>query len=153
MFVFSKGPPSTYNPIMDKPCAKAGTYLSSKSGRATNGTQREINPFVINDFQARFNVWRYATGKGLSTTDDLAFEHPAVAPEALARDHIHSWSNPGDLVYDCFMGSGTTAKAAHQLGRRWIGSEISQEYVDLAERRLEPLLAQADLFEVTNDVA
>jgi DNA modification methylase len=59
---------------------------------------------------------------------------------------VTTWSNPGDLVYDCFMGSGTTAKAAHQLGRNWIGSEISSEYVDLANKRLEPYLAQHDLF-------
>ena len=49
-------------------------------------------------------------------------------------------------VYDPFMGSGTTAKAAHQLKRNWIGSEISQEYVDLANKRLEPYLAQETLF-------
>jgi site-specific DNA-methyltransferase (adenine-specific) len=69
-----------------------------------------------------------------------------VFPEELARDQIASWSNPDDLIYDCFMGSGTTAKAAHQLKRRWIGSEISQEYVDLANKRLEPYLAQGALF-------
>ena len=67
-------------------------------------------------------------------------------PENLAKDHILSWSNENDLVYDPFMGSGTTAKAAHQLKRRWIGSEISSEYVDLANKRLEPYLAQTQLF-------
>ena len=62
------------------------------------------------------------------------------------RDHIYSWSNEGDLIYDPFMGSGTTAKAAHQLKRNWIGSEISQEYVDLANKRLKPYLTQIELF-------
>jgi DNA modification methylase len=79
--------------------------------------------------------------------DDFgAYKHPAIFPEQLAKDHIHSWSNPGDIVYDPFMGSGTTAKAAHLLDRNWIGSEISQEYVDLANKRLEPYLAQVKLF-------
>jgi len=68
--------------------------------------------------------------------------HPAIFPEKLARDHIYSWSNEGDLVYDPFMGSGTTAKMAHILKRRWIGSEISQEYVDTANKRLEKYLRQ-----------
>jgi site-specific DNA-methyltransferase (adenine-specific) len=63
-------------------------------------------------------------------------KHPAVFPEALAGDHIISWSNPGEIVYDPFMGSGTVAKAARSLGRRFIGSEISSEYCAIAERRL-----------------
>lgn len=61
---------------------------------------------------------------------------PAIFPEALAQDHIESWSNPGDVVLDPFMGSGTTAKMAKELGRHWIGIEISQEYVDLANKRI-----------------
>ncbi|MEQ1924207.1 MAG: DNA methyltransferase, partial [Pyrinomonadaceae bacterium] len=52
------------------------------------------------------------------------------------EDQIATWTNEGDLVYDCFMGSGTTAKIAHLLNRNWLGSEVSREYVDLAERRL-----------------
>jgi site-specific DNA-methyltransferase (adenine-specific) len=58
-------------------------------------------------------------------------------PEALARDHIRSWSNEGDIVLDPFMGSGTTAKVARALNRHYIGFEISQEYVDLANKRLQ----------------
>jgi DNA modification methylase len=91
------------------------------------------------------NVWYVESGV---FDDPISYEHPAVFPEALACDHILSWSNEGDLVYDPFMGSGTTAKAAHQLKRNWIGSEISQEYVDLANKRLEPYLAQRDLFDL-----
>jgi site-specific DNA-methyltransferase (adenine-specific) len=71
-----------------------------------------------------------------SSGDKIAFKHPAIFPEQLALDQISTWTNKGDLVYDCFMGSGTTAKAAQMLGRRWIGSEISDEYVQIAERRL-----------------
>ena len=67
-------------------------------------------------------------------------------PEKLAADHIWSWSNEGDLVYDPFMGSGTTAKMAHLYNRNWIGSEISSEYVELANKRLDPYLRQTSLF-------
>ena len=74
------------------------------------------------------------------------YGHPAIFPEKLAANHIYSWSNENDLVYDCFMGSGTTAKAAHLQNRNWIGSEISKEYTDLANKRLEPYLTQTKLF-------
>jgi site-specific DNA-methyltransferase (adenine-specific) len=62
--------------------------------------------------------------------------HPAPFPEALARDHILSWSNEGDIVLDPFSGSGTTAKMAKHNGRRFIGIEVNQEYCDIAEKRL-----------------
>ena len=76
------------------------------------------------------------TGAGLGATDDYASQHPATFPEKLAEDHIYSWSNEGDIIYDPFMGSGTTAKAARKLGRRYIGSEISSEYCRVIEKRL-----------------
>ncbi|MEP6787467.1 MAG: site-specific DNA-methyltransferase, partial [Acidobacteriota bacterium] len=83
------------------------------------------------------NIFSYNVGTS-SSKDKIAFEHPAIFPEQLALDQISTWTNEGDLVYDCFMGSGTTAKAAHLLGRRWLGSEVSEEYVRLAETRLAP---------------
>jgi site-specific DNA-methyltransferase (adenine-specific) len=69
--------------------------------------------------------------------EKIAFEHPATFPEKLANDHIVSWSNEGDLVYDPFMGSGTTAKMAILNNRKYIGSEISKEYCEIAEQRLK----------------
>lgn len=127
MYVFAKGTPSA-NLLRDKRNKCAG--MTSFDGK--------IPP--VPDYSVRENIWEYVTSFNDPT------DHPAVFPEALARDHILSWSNENDLVYDPFMGSGTTAKAAHQLKRRWIGSEISQEYVDLANKRLEPYLMQEQLF-------
>ncbi len=72
-----------------------------------------------------------------SAKDKIAFQHPAIFPEALAHDHIKSWSNKNDIVYDPFMGSGTTAKMAIILQRKYIGSEISNEYCQLAEKRIQ----------------
>lgn len=72
-------------------------------------------------------------------------EHPTEKPQSLIAYLIKVLTVEGSLVYDPFMGSGTTAKAAHQLNRRWIGSEISSEYVELANKRLEPYLAQPSL--------
>lgn len=72
--------------------------------------------------------------------------HGATFPLELARKAIVNFSREGDLVYDPFTGLGSTLIAAHQLNRQWIGSEISSEYVELANKRLEPYLAQATLF-------
>jgi site-specific DNA-methyltransferase (adenine-specific)/modification methylase len=72
--------------------------------------------------------------------------HNCVFPEHIPLFFIKNFSKEDALIYDPFMGSGTTAKAAHQLKRRWIGSEISSEYVELANKRLEPYLMQEQLF-------
>src|SRR5699024_11705204 len=61
----------------------------------------------------------------------------AIFPEALAKDHIISWSNKGDVVFDPFMGSGTTAVAALDVGREYIGAEIAKEYVEIANERIK----------------
>ena len=90
------------------------------------------------------NIFNYNVGTS-SSRDKIAFEHPAIFPEQLAEDQIKTWTAEGDLVYDPFMGSGTTAKLAEILGRRWLGSEVSAEYVRLAERRIAPYLPQPRL--------
>jgi DNA modification methylase len=141
MFVFSKGKPKTINLIADKRNLVAGKVGTRTGTRQVDGTHRTKDAGVVNDFSVRSNIWRYQPG---NNGDDYT-GHPAVFPEQLAKDHIRSWSNEGDLVYDPFMGSGTTAKAAYLLNRRWIGSEISSEYVELANKRLEPYLMQPSL--------
>tara|TARA_R100000773_G_scaffold21333_2_gene18908 strand:+ start:43 stop:852 length:810 start_codon:yes stop_codon:yes gene_type:complete len=148
MFVFSKDTkPKTTNLICDKPNKWAGFKNWGKSlYRNKEGDLIERKQKPTPDFSPRNNIWKYNTGKGYSTKDDLAFKHPAIFPEKLARDHILSWSNEVDLVYDCFSGSGTTLKMAHINNRNWIGSEISKEYIDLSYKRLKPYLTQTSLF-------
>jgi len=141
MFVFSKGKPKTTNLIEDRKNRWAGTSsFGTRSQRQKDGSLKKNGKGMVKDFGVRFNIWRYNTGAGYSTKDDVAFEHPAIFPEKLAYDHIRSWSNENDLVYDCFMGSGTTAKASISSNRNWIGSEISKEYCKIIEKRLEPLM-------------
>ena len=94
------------------------------------------------------NVFCYSVGGGISTKDKVAFKHPAIFPEHLVADQIKTWTNAGDIVYDPFMGSGTTAKMAQLLHRKWIGSEISKQYVDIANERLQTL-KQNNLFHNT----
>jgi DNA modification methylase len=134
MFVFSKNKPLKFNPIRVK---KAAHKFGASGYRQKDGSiQRKITGNVNVDTKAASNVWQYAVGLNGSTSDKMAFEHPAIFPEKLAHDHIISWSNEGDVVYDPFMGSGTTAKMSKSTKRNYIGSEISEEYVNLANRRI-----------------
>lgn len=138
MFILSKDTkPKTANLICDKENKWAGqTSFGQSTMRAADGSlvKRDMKP--IPDFSPRNNIWRYANGKGFTTKDDYAYEHPAMFPEALARDHILSWSNPGDLVLDPFMGSGTTAIMAYDEDRNFIGFEIDDDYYAICQRRI-----------------
>jgi DNA modification methylase len=140
MFVFSSSSPKTVNLIADKKNNCAGQSLGSSTQRKADGSL-EVSWAMktgasVKDFGVRDNVWKFANGFNHSSTDTIAFEHPAIFPEALARDHILSWSNEGDIVLDPFSGSGTTAKMARLMGRKYIGIEINPEYCELAANRL-----------------
>jgi site-specific DNA-methyltransferase (adenine-specific) len=154
MFVFSKGIPKTFNPIKElkstkeiKKISKKQINVESKSFRNKDGStvRADSNERMLsrlknsscNIEKTRGNVWVYPSGYMVSSKDKMAFEHPAIFPEKLANDHIITWSNEGELVYDPFIGSGTTAKMAILNKRNWIGSEISSEYCDIAKARIE----------------
>jgi DNA modification methylase len=83
------------------------------------------------------NVWEYITGASGTSNDPEAYDHPAIFPDRLAEDHIRSWSNENDIVLDPFAGSGTTPKMARKNKRQYIGIEISQKYIDIANKRFE----------------
>ena len=92
--------------------------------------------YTIPPFGKRTNIWRYEVGYNKGTKDRIAFEHPATFPEKLAEDHILSWSNERDIILDPMAGSGTTLKMAKKNNRNYIGIEISQEYIDIINKRL-----------------
>lgn len=145
MFVFSKGEPSVIH-LQVKRNKWAGDRRppgSIKLQTEPNGKKSVRKRKPVKEFGVMGNVWTIGTGHGKSTKDIIAFQHPAIFPEALAERHILTWSNPGDIVMDIFMGSGTTGKMAMKTGRYFIGCDISQEYVDLAQRRI----ANADPFQ------
>ncbi len=145
-FILSKGKPNVFNPILER-CIWAGTNNKSATFRHTGTyTQLQHKLGKVNDYKQKGNIWAYDVGMNKSTNDFNAHQHPAIFPEQLAADHIKSWSNEGDLIYDPFTGSGTTLKMAHLLNRNWIGSEISKEYCELAEKRMRPYLQQIKMF-------
>ena len=133
MFVFSKGKPKSVNLICDKKNLSFGKKDGCLTGRRNaNGEHKSEVRNHNHEYSRRNNWWRL-----VPQAEEGSSFHPAVFPELLVRDHIKSWSNEGDVVLDPFMGSGTTAKVARALGRKYIGFEISQEYVDLANKRLQ----------------
>ena len=147
MFVLSKGTPNVYNEIKDNPVKKKVAFHDAPHGRNADSKRASgREPYKVEDYQARTNIWQYNVGFNCTTKDKDAFKHPAIFPEKLAADHILSWSNEGDTVYDCFLGSGTTAKMAAILKRHYIGSEISQEYFDIAQGRIGEVLRNPTLF-------
>jgi DNA modification methylase len=146
MFVFSKGKPKTVNYLFDKNNSKGIVKRNNINKEIKSVRGKKIDYLCINSGRIRHNLWSYSIGMNQSANDNIAFEHPAIFPEQLATDHILSWSNENDLVYDPFGGSGTTAKMSHIWKRNWILSEISEEYCKLAEKRIAPYLAQTRLF-------
>lgn len=135
MFVLVKGTIKTVNRIADVKNKNAGSY---RPGRFREGGNDE--PYhQVKEFGVRTNIWRYPVGFA-NQSDRTA--HPAPFPEALAQDHIRSWTNEGDLVLDYFGGSGTTAKMALVNGRRFITGDISAEYCDIMRKRIESVPAR-----------
>lgn len=131
MFVFSKGKPKTFNPIKVK-TKSAGKEYSWKDTndygeKSAKRSRDEIS--VVKSEKNMFNIWFMSVASS-------KFTNSAPFPEKLAEDHILSWSNEGDIILDPMAGSGTTLKMAKKNNRNYIGIEISKEYCDIAERRV-----------------
>ncbi len=139
MFVLSKGKPKTFNPLKEKTVRNGYEMLVHNKG--PDGINRKIKKKLKKE-KTKTNIWAYAVGMGGTTSDKIAFQHPAVFPEKLAEDHILSWTNVGDTVFDPMCGSGTTCKMAAINQRKYIGVDISDEYIQIAKQRLAFLQIQ-----------
>jgi DNA modification methylase len=145
MFVFSKGTVATHHPIMVD-CLHAGLELNTTTYKnySKNDQSRSKLANPVKDKKIKGNIWEYVVGK--NKEDQEAKGHPAPFPCELARDHILSWSNESDIVLDPMCGSGTTCKVANQLGRHFIGFDISSDYIKMAQGRIHQ---QSDLLEAS----
>ena len=144
MFIFSKGSPNTFHPLMEKTVRHGFEMVVSNKG--PDGINRK-NLVELKKEKTKNNIWEYAVGLGGTTNDKIAFKHPAVFPEKLAEDHILSWTNPYDLVFDPMCGSGTTCKMALINKRNYLGCDISDDYVNIARLRLEKIKNNTNLFQ------
>jgi site-specific DNA-methyltransferase (adenine-specific) len=133
MFVFSKGARKYCNLICDRKNKWGGTQIHGTE-RQRNGKTKDLSETqkskCVKEYGARFNIWDIPPDKNNRTG------HPAVFPLQLAQDHIISWSNEGDTVLDCFMGSGTTGIACINTNRDFIGMELDEQYFKIAKDRI-----------------
>lgn len=135
MPIFLKGDkPQYFNKEPLKiPSKHGGEILTGGATRLTNGKTLNARPIHIRSMKCRGTVWDYLTaGDGTK----LKHRHPATFPDKLPYDFIQCFCPPDGIVLDIFMGSGTTALAAIALHRKFLGFEISREYVELAKRRI-----------------
>ena len=139
MFVFSKGAPKAINLIYDKPNQSFGQDKSGVGRRKITGEKKIETRKPSKEFSRRNNWWYIPPQKGK--------DHPAVFPEQLANDHIISWSNEDDIIFDPFMGSGTTAIACINTNRNFIGFELDKHYCDIANERIRKALAEKEVGE------
>lgn len=133
MFVFSKGKPKTFNQICDRKNKSAGGKPCGTERQKDGSTKESWNRrsgALIKKYGARYNIWQMSNVK-------YRDKHPAIFPEKLANDHIISWSNENDTVFDPMMGSGTTGKMAKLNNRRFIGIELDENYFNIAKKRIE----------------
>lgn len=141
MFVLSNGLSTKFNPIVDMPVKNAGKVVAYPKVRSDNNgftPNGEMTRRVAKEFSRRTNVWEYSPGFVQSHLypNIIKDGHPASFPYDLAKDHILSWSDEGDLVLDPFAGIGTTLLAARDLKRNFIGIEISSKYFETLQKNL-----------------
>jgi len=141
MFVLSKGKPNTFNPIKEKTktAGKSYSWKNTNDYGKNSAKRSRDETSVVKSEKNRFNIWFMNVAKS-------KFTNSAPFPEQLANDHIISWSNEGDTVLDPFMGSGTTAKMAIENKRNFIGFELSEEYCEIANERINNANKQLSLF-------
>lgn len=141
IFCFVKGRLKTFNPIMVN-CKYAGqeTWGKSRYYKTSSDTLTAGKKRVISDKKIKGNIFEYTTG----STKTGKIKHPAVFPLELAIDQIKSWSNVGDVVFDPFMGSGTTGVACKKINRKFIGIEKVEDYFNIASERINAAAENED---------
>jgi len=135
MPIFLKGKrPQYFNKEPLKiPSKHGGKTLTGGGTRLTNGIRIATRPITINPMKCRGTIWEYMTaGDGTR----LKHQHPATFPDRLPYDFIQCFCPPSGIVLDPFVGSGTTALAAIQLGKNYIGIDISKDYCELTKKRI-----------------
>lgn len=136
ILIFFKGrrPCVFHREALMVPTKHAGERVSRRP-YPRRGTPWGDPPPTVQPLQCRGTVWPYAASS--SERNPLKMRHPATMPDALSADLIRGFSDPGNLVLDPLMGSGTTCVMAAKLGRRYLGMDASPAYVEIARRRLD----------------
>ncbi len=126
----------TFNPLKEKRNVPVKQLVRKKvDGKMINARDESGNVmYQISDSRVIDNVWRLSMLQPADKTENLFY--PTQKPEHLIERILLAASNPGDLIFDCFMGSGTTQAVAMKLGRRFIGADINIGAVQTTTKRL-----------------
>ncbi|MDD9815798.1 MAG: site-specific DNA-methyltransferase [Gammaproteobacteria bacterium] len=118
------------------PSKHAGKVMHGGANRNKDGITVDSRRMTINPTKCPGTIWDYANGG-----DKVALKrrHPAAYPDKIPYDFIQVFTRKGDVVLDPMVGSGSTAIAAHLLGRRYVGIDLSAEYCELARARIRAM--------------
>src|SRR3989344_1108806 len=138
MPIFLKGDrPAYFNKEPLKvPSKHGGKTMTGSGNRRTDGTTTKTITREINGMKCRGTVWDYLNA---GDKNPLKRKHPATFPDKIPTDFIQCFCPPKGIVLDPFIGCGSTAVAAKQLGRNYIGIDISKEYCKLTEERIKSI--------------
>jgi site-specific DNA-methyltransferase (adenine-specific) len=144
ILVFSKSGYPTYNP-QKTPMTQEAKPRQYKEQQGLAAHYRKHQRTTTYDDGSRYpkSVLTFSNGHGGKET-----LHPTQKPLELLRYLVRTYSNPGDLVFDAFSGSSTTAHACLLENRRFIGAELDEAYFERSIKRLNAVKAQPKLLEL-----
>lgn len=143
IFVKGKKPQYFNKEPLKVPSKHGGKIMTGSGNRRTNGETTQTVRREINWTKCRGTVWDYLMA---GDKNPIKRKHPAPFPDKIPFDFIQCFCPPSGIVLDPFMGSGSTAVGAKKLGRHYIGFDISKEYCQIAERRLQDTEIDSPLF-------
>lgn len=119
------------------------TWNKTNPTPLTNGNYLPDTEYMVHAFKT--HKWQGKKRWIVGTVEKSGFDHPTVKPQYVMADALQCASGHGDLVLDCFMGSGSTGVASVNMGRRFIGIERERKYFDIACERIAQAQAQGSL--------
>ena len=138
ILVYAKGSKYTFNQqreLRDKPEKQIKRIWDSQSQKLVNAKDEDGKVIYIESTEKTIDdVWRLSMLQPADKKEPVGY--PTQKPETVISRIISAFSNPGDLVFDCFMGSGTTQAVAMKLGRRFIGADINLGAIQTTTKRL-----------------
>lgn len=149
LFIKGKRPAYFDKEGLKIPSKHGGKTMTGAATRNKDGTQKKSRSVYINPMKCRGTIWNYPQcGDG----SKLKHLHPATFPNLLPYDLIECFCPENGIVLDPFNGSGTTCVAAKSLNRQYIGIDCSQEYCDIAEKRIQQEFISRGKINISNQL-
>jgi site-specific DNA-methyltransferase (adenine-specific) len=131
--IFSKAD-ALYFPVMERTAELRATARKRKGSAGQYNAHDRVTTYTDNGLRYPRSVWKFAQRH--SAFERTHTNHPTEKPLLLMERLVETFSKPGDVVLDCFCGSGSTLVAAQHLNRRFLGCDTDQAFVEVARKRL-----------------